>query len=183
MCFKTVCRYWQSVVQRAERVDRKVNVSTVLWKSPIITQYLVESMQQIIGMAWVGFERLIAKRMTYNFLNWFPSSFSPSKQPADHPLHYYLHKIIFRSPINVMTKGYSSTRKNVSMELVLGNGQIRIRSVTRVEGKTYSFSLCPFFRHQGSVYFVTLSYANRTDTQSQKSTVEMTETLTLQSCK
>lgn len=87
-------------------------------------------------------------------------------------------------------------RNNVSVELMLVNGQILWerkkqdgggKHVNRTwGGGTYtiiSFNYFVLFRHQGSFYFVTSSYKNSTDIQPQKSTVEMANRLTLQSCK
>lgn len=125
------------MVQHAERVNRKINVSTVLWKSPIITHHHPvpggKHATDYIGMALVEFERLITQKMTLN-IPLVPLSSTPiqSEEPANHPLHFYLHKIILSSIVTDITNGSCSTRKNVSMELSLGNGQIRERSVTGV---------------------------------------------------
>lgn len=96
------------------------------------------------------------------------------------------------------------------MELVLGNGQMFLQVKMRDDGAyklnmgggnirfesgsehnfCFLFVFCCFFffglfRHQGFVYFVTLSYAyvNSTDTEPRKSTVVLAKRLTLQSCK
>lgn len=43
---------------RRKGLDRKVNVNMVLWKSHILARYLVESMQQIIGVAQAGYKKV-----------------------------------------------------------------------------------------------------------------------------
>ena len=85
-------------------------------------------------------------------------------------------------------------RNNVSVELMLVNGQILWERKKQdgsgkhlnQTGGTFtiiSFNYFVLFRHQGSFYFVTLSYKNSTDIQPRNSTVEMANRLTLQSCK
>ena len=49
-----------------------------------ITQYLVESIQQIIGMARVGSKRLIAQKTTLNILFFHPYQSSLKSQKTFH---------------------------------------------------------------------------------------------------
>lgn len=93
-------------------------------------QYLVESIQKIIGMARVGFKRLIAQKTTLNVPQWYPFLFlfssTPiqSEEPANQPLQHHLHKIIVSSAVTGITNGNCSKGNNVSVKAVLGNGLI-----------------------------------------------------------
>lgn len=69
-------------MRHVQRVNGKVNVTTVLWKLPTFTQWSVESVQQIIGMACVGFERLITQNIVAD---------AARKDPA---LHNRLHGVV-----------------------------------------------------------------------------------------
>lgn len=88
-----------------------------------IAQYLVESVRQIIGTATVGFKRSIAQKTALNFPHWYPSCLSLILPKSQQSIQFNI-TFIGGSIVTDITNDNYSRRNNVSVELVLLNGQI-----------------------------------------------------------